>query len=209
MIWMATGSRCNMKVRRPHGFAHLLNELSLVVIAVSVLFAPVAGIAGTRGARPIDACALLMASELSTLFGVPVEAGVRHDAGRVSDGAYSSTCIWKVQNANLPAHNKKAPLGGADFAILNVISWPSRSGAESLLRTLRTAADHHLIPMHPVALHIGDESAWWGDGVAVRTGTVSFGISVVLKSADRDKRRVWEELLARKILPRIRYGGST
>ena len=183
--------------------AHILNGVSSVVIAVLVLLVPAKGISDTRGPRSVDACALLMMSELSTLLGVPVEAGVRDDSGLTSEGAYSSTCLWKIHNDRLLAHDPNASLGGADFAILNVFSWPSRRAAETFLQSFRTAADNNLIPMHPAALDIGDDSLWWGDGVAVRRGSVSFGISVVLKSADGDKRRVWEESLAKKILARI------
>ncbi|HEX4050450.1 MAG TPA: hypothetical protein VHY19_06200 [Steroidobacteraceae bacterium] len=57
--------------------------------------------------------------------------------------------------------------------------------------------------MHPIGLHIGDEALWWGDGVAVRRGAESFGVSVVVNSADRAQRRVWEEALAREILTRM------
>jgi hypothetical protein len=71
------------------------------------------------------------------------------------------------------------------------------------LQSFRAAAKSNLIPTHPVALDIGDDSLWWGDGVAVRRGAVSLGISVVLHSADRDKRRVWEESLAKEILARL------
>lgn len=192
-----------MKVGHRYCVARILNGVSSVVIGVLVLSVPVKGISDTRGPRPIDACRLLMMSELSTLLGMPVETAVRHDAGFTSQGAYSSTCLWKVRNARLLLHDPNATLGGADFAILNVFSWSSRGGAATFLQSFRTAADSNLIPMHPVTLDIGDESLWWGDGVAVRRGTVSFGISVVLNSADRAKRRVWEESLAKKILARI------
>ena len=183
---------------------HCLNGLSSAVIGVLVLLAPAAGTSSTRSPRPINACSLLMTGELSSLLGMPVEAGVRQDAGLTSTGAYSSTCIWKVRNARLQLHDPNASLGGADFAILDVFSWSSRSGAETVLQSFRSAGQTHLIPMQPVTLDIGDDSLWWGDGVAVRRGAVSFGVSVVLESADRDKRRMWEESLAKKILGRIR-----
>lgn len=173
-----------------------------VIIGVLAL-ASAKSIAGTRGPQPIDACTLLTTTELSTLLGMPVRAGVRHDDGLTSKGAYSSTCIWKVRNERLLKHDPNASLGGADFAILNVFSWSSRRNAETFLQSFRTAAERNIIPMHPVALDIGDDSLWWGDGVAVRRGAVSFGISVVLHSADRDKRRVWEESLARDVLVQI------
>jgi len=166
--------------------------------------------ASTTAVPPaIDACALLTAGEVAALLGMPVMDGMRHDDGLTRIGAYSSTCIWKVRNERLRAHDADASLGGADFAILNAFSWPSRSGAAGFLQSFRSAADRHEIPMQPVDLDLGDEALWWGDGVAVRRGTVSFGVSVVVNSADRAQRRVWEEALARKILLRIPRGGAT
>jgi hypothetical protein len=175
---------------------------SSVAIGVLVLVST-KGIAGTRGPQPIAACTLLTTTELSTLFGVPVKAGLRYDDGLTSKGAYSSTCMWELRNERLLKHDPNASLGGADFAILDVFSWSSRASAETFLRSFRTAAKSNLIPMHPVALDIGDDSLWWGDGVAVRRGVVSFGISVVLHSEDRDKRRLLEESLAKEILARL------
>jgi hypothetical protein len=169
---------------------------------------PARGASGPAEPPPINACALLTSGEVSALLGIPVTDGVRHDDGLTSVGAYSSTCIWKVRDARLHAHDPNASLGGADFAILNAFSWPSRVAAAGFLRSFRSAADKHEIPMRPVELHIGDESLWWGDGVAVRRGAESFGISVVVNSADRAQRRVWEEALAEKILARIPADGG-
>ncbi len=185
---------------------YIATAASSVAIGVLLLSVSARGMSATRSPQAIDACTLLTTSELSTLLGMPVEAGTRHDAGLTPQGAYSSTCIWKVHNARLLAHDPNASLGGADFAILDVFSWPSSSGAETVLQSFRDAGEKHLIPMRTVDLDIGDDSLWWGDGVAVRAGAVSFGVSVVLNSADRDKRRVWEEFLAKTILARIHSG---
>lgn len=171
-----------------------------------VLSCPVRGAATSASPPPIDACALMTSSEVSALLGMPVAEGARHDEGLTSIGAYSSTCIWKVQNARLQSHDPNASLGGADFAILNTFSWPSSSAAAGFLQSFRSAADRHEIPMRPVALDIGDEALWWGDGVAVRKGTVSFGVGVVVNSADRAQRRGWEESLARALAARIHSG---
>ena len=163
----------------------------------------VMAVASASEPQPIDACALLTASDVAALLGMPVTEGVRHDEGLTSVGAYSSTCIWKVRNDRLGARDPTLSLGGADFAILNAFSWPSRSGAVGFLQSFRSAADRHEIPMHPIGLKLGDEGLWWGDGVAVRRGLLSFGVSVVLNSADRAQRRVWEEALAKEILTRL------
>ena len=174
--------------------------LGLLVLGCAV---PSRGSADRPAPPAVDACALLTTRDVSSLLGMPVTDGVRHDDGLTSVGAYSSTCIWKVRDARLGAHDPNASLGGADFAILNAFSWPSRSAAASFLQSFRRAADNHEIPMQPVGLPIGDEALWWGDGVAVRRGTASFGVAVVVRSADRAQRRVWEEALAKKILTRM------
>lgn len=182
----------------------LVAAIGVVLGALTVGWArPGQGAAGRPEPASINACALLTSGEVSALLGMPVLDGVRHDDGLTSVGAYSSTCIWKVRNARLQAHDPNASLGGADFAILDAFSWPSRGAASGFLQSFRRAADNHEIPMQPVELHIGDESLWWGDGVAVRRGAESFGVSVVVNWADRAQRRVWEEALARKILARM------
>ncbi len=169
-----------------------------------LLTASAAGASDAATPPRVNACALLSSGELSAVLNTPVEEGTRHDDGVTSAGAYSSTCIWKVRNERVDSHDPQASLGGADYVILDAFSWPSRDGAESFLQSFWSAADHNEIPMRPVALKIGDDSLWWGDGVAVRTGAVSYGVSVVMHSADLAGRRVWEESLAKKILPRIR-----
>lgn len=187
---------------------HLARAAGVLLATLAASSTNASAGAAASGPQPIDACTLLTASEVSTLLGMPVTEGVRHDEGLTSVGAYSSTCIWKVRNDRLGAHDPTASLGGADFAILNAFSWPSRSGAVGFLQSFRSAADHHEIPMHPIGLKLGDEALWWGDGVAVRRGLMSFGVSVVLNSANRAQRRVWEEALARKILTRLPANGS-
>jgi hypothetical protein len=54
-----------------------------------------------------------------------------------------------------------------------------------------------------VAVDIGDEGLWWGDGVAARKGDRSFGISVFLQNGDKAAQRKMEEALARKIASRL------
>jgi len=191
----------------PRAAAGVAGPVCFAVLLVSLLtlLSAMAARARVQAAAPpsIDACALLTASEVSAVLGAPVEAGVRHDEGITSVGAYSSACLWKLRNARLHSHDPNASLGGVDFAILNAFSWPSSSAAAGFLQSFRSAADQHEIPMHPVALDLGDEALWWGDGVAVRRGTMSFGVSIVVNAADRAQRRVWEEALARSILPRL------
>lgn len=192
--------------RHVSGRSPALGAVPVLLLLVLLLWVPGQARSATGGPRPIDACAILMSGEVSTVLGMPVEGGERHDQGLTSVGAYSSTCIWKVRNDRLLLHDPNASLGGADFAILDMFSWPSNRAAETFLQQFWSAARSNLIPMRPVALHIGDDSLWWGDGVAVRRGAVSFGVSVVVNSADRDRRRAWEESLAKVIVARIPSG---
>jgi hypothetical protein len=133
-----------------------------------------------------------------------VDAGVREDTGWLDApdyaGAYSSTCTWRA-SSDSDAHDPTRSLGGASFAILTVISWPAGDGPAKFLQSFRNAADDHVITGTPVPLQIGDEALWWGDGVAARKGSLSFGMSVHLVN-ERAKERRMEELLAAKIAAR-------
>lgn len=162
--------------------------------------------AAARKAVPINACSLLTADEVAAVIGIKVDTGARNDGGWVNNdtmhGAYASTCFWRA-SADRGAADPTLPAGGASFAILNVISWPAGS-AESgtFLQQFRDAAERNLIPSKPVPLKIGDEALWWGDGVAVKSGTVAFGISVHLIDG-RPKERQMEENLGATLAARV------
>ena len=156
---------------------------------------------------PINACALLKDAEVEAILGVKVTPGQRQDAGAVENseyggpGTYSSTCFWKVASDKTDDPNK--PMNGVSFAILNAMQWPKGSNdAKKFLDSFHEAAERGVIDNKPVALKIGDDAIWWGDGVAVRKGDRSFGISVHLTDG-RPKERGMEEELAKKILPRV------
>ena len=114
-----------------------------------------------------------------------VDAGSRRDDGWVDN---ESTCTAptpppacggprQIAMRPIRAYRWAAPA----IAILNVFSWPPGSQeAGSFLQKFRDAAESNLIPSKPVPLKIADEALWWGDGVAVKSGTVAFGISVHL-----------------------------
>jgi hypothetical protein len=147
-----------------------------------------------------NACSLIAKEEVAAIVGGKVEAAERNDSGKTDDGAYSSTCLWKVTGlAPLPA-KPNAPFGGASFAMLNTISWPAGSGmAKKYLEDFRDAGKQDLIDMTPVPVQAGDEALWWGDGVAFRRGDVSFGVSVHV-GTDKKAEQAMEEALARKIV---------
>jgi hypothetical protein len=161
--------------------------------------------AKTPPALTINACSLLGRDEIAQVIGLPVKAGVRKDDGLVSNGAYSSACVWEVDVENPNRDNPQAPMGGKSFVILNAMRWPAGSGlAHTFLDSFRQAEIDHDIPGKTSPRKFGDDALWWGDGLAVYKGDVSFGLSVFLPPSDkRPPKGVFEERLAPQILRRL------
>jgi hypothetical protein len=157
--------------------------------------------------HPLSACTLLSTEDVAAVVGAKVEPGEPNDSGAVEGGGFSSTCLWKVAGAAVPsAAGSDAPFGGARFAMLNTITWPKGSGkAAKYLADFYQAAKDNLIDNEPVPLKVGDDALWWGDGVAVRKGDISFGVSTHTGSG-KPEERAMEEALARKVAERL---GST
>ena len=168
--------------------------LAGVVLLVTLLSGAGKQMAGGSPAR-IDACSMLDTAYVQRILGVPVSTGKRLDDGYTDDGAYSSTCFWGTS---------EAPELGGTYAILNAMSWPKGSGGGAqFLQEFYQAADEQIIPAQPEPLTLGDQSLYWGDGVAVLSGDISFGISVRHSSTDKSIRRILEEALANKILQNL------
>lgn len=153
-----------------------------------------------------NSCGLLTDRQVSEAMNMKVDPGVREDSGQLDgaayEGAYSSTCVWKALQ-DRDAHDPTRPLGGANFAILTLISWPAGgNGPAKFLQSFRDAAQSHIITSTPVTLRIGDEALWWGDGVAARKGNVGFGISIHLLNG-RPQERQMEESLAAEIAAQL------
>ena len=159
-----------------------------------------------RAAGPdaaLNACALITPEEVSAVLGAKVGPADRKDAGTTDDGAYSSTCIWKLADAPKVSDKPDAPFGGAGFAMLNTITWPGGpEAAKKYLQDFYDAAKQNLIDNNPIPVQAGDEALWWGDGVAVRKGAVSFGVSVHINDDKKAEQRM-EEALAKKIAGRL------
>jgi hypothetical protein len=84
------------------------------------------------------------------------------------------------------------------------MQWPTGSNlAGSFIDVFRTAASKGEIPKKPVPRQFGDEALWWGDGLAVRKGDVSFGISVFIPDSADSSSGAFEARLARMILQRL------
>lgn len=164
--------------------------------------------------KPIDACALLNESDIEQALRLDVEAPERSDAGYTADEAYSSTCVWKVATAESASKeldefepDDEAPLGGRHFVILNAMLWPRGKGmAGKFLEAFYLAAERGDIPHTSVKRALGDDALSWGDGLAVRKGDVSFGVSVFVPGMSKERAGAIEEVLARRILPRLGAG---
>lgn len=197
-------------------FAMIINNIealvrrtvpSLICAAASLLIVPRAHSADAQPetkAPEIDACSLLQASEISAAIGLRTADGIRRDEGHVAQGAYSSACVWTVQPQGGDTRDPRAPLGGRSFVIVNAMQWPIGSGLSgTFLEAFRKAAEHGEIPSKPVAKKFGDEALWWGDGLAIRQGDVSVGISVFVRSLKPARPGQFEERLAPHVLRRL------
>lgn len=163
-----------------------------------------AGVAVYAVPPRIDACSLLQQQEIERAIGQPVETGARRDAGMESNGAWSSSCIWMVPAARAATPDAGKPSGGRSFVILNAMQWPLGSGrAHEFLDSFREAAASGVLPRAPEPRHFGDEALWWGDGLAVRKGDVSFGLSVHVPHAAAEAPGAAEARLAPAVLERL------
>lgn len=156
----------------------------------------------TGRVAPANACALLSTGAILQATGFSAHEGVRLDSGYEPDGSYSSTCVWTLERE--AGSDRTAALGGRSFVILNVMQWPEGSGlAKTFLQAFHEAAARGEIPGEPIPRDFGDAALWWGDGLAVRTGDVSFGLSVVMPGMATDAPGEREELLIPEILQRL------
>ena len=150
----------------------------------------------------INACDLLTSAEISAAVGLPVDNGRREDEGMSRDGQYSSTCMWTIEPGKAP--DQTAPARGRRFVILNAQRWPAgRDMAKKFLQAFHESADKGVIANKPVHRKFGDEALWWGDGLAVRRGDVSFGLSVFMPKRDEARTSALEEKLVPHILRRL------
>lgn len=162
-------------------------------------------------ATPINACGLLKDDEVAAVVGVEVTSGERRDEGDVGgqgtapEGTYSSTCFWRFRVDVGREPNPNLPLHGMRFVILQAMTWPTPESASSFLAAFHNAFEHRIIRSPPVPVEdIGEEALWWGDGIAVRKGSTSIGVSVFLQNGDKTRQREMEQALASKIIARVR-----
>lgn len=153
-----------------------------------------------------DACSLIAPADVAAVTGGAIAKSERDDSGETNEGGYSSTCIWKIDGLpKVPAVKEGAPepFGGQAFAMLNTIVWPAGSGlAKKYVNDFRDAAKQDLIDAMPVPVKAGDDALFWGDGVAVAKGDISFGVSVHV-GTDKKAEQAMEEALAKKIVPKL------
>jgi hypothetical protein len=176
---------------------------ALVTAMATTLLSGACSVAlATEAPLEINACELLSPAEITAVVGLPVDQGQRRDDGLSRDGQYSSSCIWTIEPGKAP--DQTAPGRGRRFVILNAQRWPAgRDMAKKFLQAFHDSADKGVIANQPVPRKFGDEALWWGDGLAVRRGDVSFGISVFMPKRGEARTSVMEEKLAPQILRRL------
>lgn len=173
------------------------HALSVVAAAMFVSVAQ-----GADASLEINACELLSPAEITAAIGLPVDNGRRHDEGMSRDGQYSSTCMWTIEPGKAP--DQTAPARGRRFVILNAHRWPAgRDLAKKFLEAFHESAEKGVIANKPSPRKFGDEALWWGDGLAVRRGDVSFGLSVFMPQRDVARSSAMEEKLTPQILRRL------
>jgi len=189
--------------------AGILGVVAAVAVVLTVASMSARDSMAQANAGPADACALLKDSEVASILKLKVMPADRRDDGKLDhkegyEGAYSSTCVWRVAEDE-GKDSVDLPMAGMRFAILNAITWPKDSGkAAHFLQEFYDVAEKGIIPSKPVQVPgIGDDALWWGDGLASRVGDVSFGVSVFLQNGDKVTQRGMEEALAKKIAGRL------
>jgi hypothetical protein len=148
---------------------------------------------------PIDACSLLSTAEIHKALQREVSDPQRSDSGYVQSAAFSSTCMWTV------TLDSKAAVSKRRIVILHAMRWP-RGHAVSFLEQFYEASRNGDLPRKPVPRNLGDGALWWGDGVAVFKGDVSFGVSVLVEGINLEESGRIEEALAQQILRKIGDG---
>jgi hypothetical protein len=152
----------------------------------------------------IDACALLEPEQIARVIGQPVDAGVRQDFGLESNGAWSSSCVWKLAGASRAAKKIGVAVRGPRLRDSQCAAVAAGSGrAHEFLDSFREAANQGVIATKPSPRRYGDEALWWGDGLAVRRRDASFGLSVHLPQAEPTPAGKWEEGLAPLVLKQL------
>jgi hypothetical protein len=171
-------------------------------VALGALVGVWSGQAAAAAPLEINACELLTPAEITAAIGLPVDNGRRQDEGMARDGQYSSSCIWMIEPGKPPDVSK--PGRGRRFVILNAMQWPRGKGmAKQFLKSFRDSADQGIIASKPSPRKFGDEALWWGDGLAVVDGDVSFGISVFMPQPNVARTSALEEKLAPHVLRRV------
>ncbi len=158
--------------------------------------------AGT-GDATINACTLLQPAEIGRVLGRGIEAGRHVDYGIETNGAYSSSCVWMLAPVAGERAAPQAVLGGRSFVMLNAMQWPAGSGqAHTFLDSFREAQASGVLagPLSP--RRFGDEALWWGDGLAVRSRDVAFGLSVHVAGDPHSPGAATERLVA-QVLRRV------
>ncbi len=154
-------------------------------------------------AASLDPCALASVAEVTVAVGSPVGPGRRADNGATASEAQSTTCLWVTPLEEGQPLDPSQRFGGRGFVLVNLMQWPGPTQARTFLSEFDRAFERNEIDSRPTPVDVGaEEAVWWGDGVAGRKGSVSFGISVA-QFGEREERQAQAERIARIVAARL------
>jgi hypothetical protein len=173
----------------------------ILVTLVAVAFLPAACSGGGSGqstssrAAEIAACPLLSPADIQKVVGAAMADGKeRESAGGGENEGRMTGCVWDA-TSDQP---------GSAIVTLLVWSWPSGSGGGSnYLESFRQAAKEYKDLQTPEPVDLGEEALWDGMSVHVRSGDVSFSISVSEKGLDPAKSKEDSQALAEIVLGKL------
>lgn len=169
------------------------------LVAVAVLPAACSGggsgeSTSTRAAE-IAACPLLSPADIQKVVGTAMDDGKeREPAGGGDNEGRMTACAWDA-TSDQP---------GAAIVTLLVWSWPSGSGGgTNYLESFRQAAKQYKDLPTPQPVKLGEEALWDGTSMHVRSGDVSFSISLSEKGLDPAKGEEESQALAEIVLGKL------
>ena len=146
-------------------------------------------------AAEIAACPLLSPADIQKVVGAAmVDGKEREPTGGGENEGRMTACAWDATSGE----------PGSAIVTLLVWSWPSGSGGGSnYLELFRQAAKEYKDLPTPEPVNLGEEALWDGMSTHVRSGDISFSVSVSEKGLDDAKRKEDSKALAEIVLGKL------
>jgi len=180
--------------------AWLPRQFLILPTLVAVAFLPAAcsgdsGKSTSARAPEIAACPLLSPADIQKVVGTAMGDGKeREPAGGGENEGRMTACAWDATSDE----------PGAAIVTLLVWSWPSGSGGgTNYLESFRQAAKEYKDLPTPEPVTLGEEALWDGTSMHVRSGDVSFSISLSEKGLGPAKTREESQALAEIVLGKL------